>query len=415
MEKELSRFLAYTQVDTRADPRVKERPSSPGQKILANSICQELRDVGLSEEQIIRLEDGSLFVRLEPDCSLEKPVSIAFSAHLDTYFECSGKANPTIHDYAGGDIELGNGVVIPESELTGFAGKRIVASDGSSLLGADNKAGVAVLVTVIERIIKERIPHGRLFFWFCTDEELGRNGLEFIPKSKVDFEFFWTLDGKDIGVVDVGCFNGGEIIVAFKGSDAHPGISGDRLKPAHYAASRFLDLLSQLPSPWNTKNREPFYYAFADDAWTPTLAKVRCWPRAFDFEELERMALKIREIAQSVAKEKGVGVEISNLAILYVNTAKAIETKENLLAAMLKSLTGQGLIPRREWIRAGNNGAMLNVTHPNVAAPNLGTGSYNLHSVREFLVVDDFLTLVPTILGAIREYAGQPAALSQTF
>lgn len=413
MKKELSRFLAYTRVDTRSDPGNKERPSTPGQKVLAEMICGELEEAGLGREQILPLEDGSLLVMLEPDNGLESTTPIAFSAHLDTYFECPGKANPQIHDYKGGDLSIGNSIVIPERDLSRFQGKTIVTGDGTSLLGADNKAGVAALVTVIERIIKEKIPHGPLFFWFCTDEEIARNGFEFIPKTMSGrFEIFWTLDGMDCGIVDVGCFNGGEVMVVFKGQDAHPGMSGKDLRPAHYAASRFLDLLGHLPSPWNTKGLEPFYYALAEGNLTPTEAVIKCWPRAFDFEELVRMALEIRGLAERVAKDRRVDVEISNMKILYVSIADAIETKENLLVAMLNSLTAQGFIPKKEWMRAGTDGGIVNVIRPDLPAPNLGTGSHNLHGPKEFLVVDHFLTLVPTIMGAIKEYAKVPVAAS---
>lgn len=281
-----------------------------------------------------------------------------------------------------------------------------MTADGTSLLGADNKAGVAALVTVIERIVQEKIPHGPLYFWFCTDEEICRNGFNFIPKSMAGhLEIFWTLDGRDSGWVDMGCFNGGEIIVSFKGSDAHPGILGSQLRPAHYAAGRFLDSLSQLPSPWNTHGLEAFYYAFADNVWTPTLARIRCWPRAFDFEELEQMALKIREIAKTIAKEKEVAVEVDNMKILYVNINKAIQTKKNLLAVMLNALANQGIIPKEEYIRAGTDGAIVNASYPNLPAPNLGIGSHNIHCFTEFLVVEEFLTIVPTIIDAIKGYA----------
>lgn len=104
MERELSRFIAYAQIDTRSDPRIKERPSSSGQKVLANSVYQELSEAGLRGDEIIFLEDGSLFVKLDPCCGLEGTTAVAFSAHFDTYFECPGNAKPLIHDYAGGDL-----------------------------------------------------------------------------------------------------------------------------------------------------------------------------------------------------------------------------------------------------------------------------------------------------------------------
>lgn len=411
--KELDRFLKYVAVDTqsrKAAPGEEEQhPSSPGQTELANIVFQDLRDVGVPEGQITRLGDQSLLVYLPPTEGCEdKPVA-AFAAHFDTYPASSGKVNPIIHEaYAGGDIVLPNdGVVIPAADLAGFEGSQIVTGDGTSLLGGDDKAGVAGLVEAVSRIIGENLPHGPIYIWFCVDEEVGKIGTDFLPEGVPDtWNIFLTVDGKGVDTVDIGCFNGAEATFTFIGNDAHPGIDGPKLKPAHFAAARFISEIGFLRCPWDPASPDDsFYYAFFLGEPTPAKAVVQCVPRSFIRKEFDEIGDALRDAAKQAADDFGVTLEGGELKVLYVSTEEAIGANDRLMDVVFTAVSANGYPLVKERVRAGTDGAMLNMKYPHIPAPNIGTGARNLHGVREFLVVQEFETLVPTLLRIIAGFA----------
>lgn len=262
----INRLLRYVRIDTRSiqpTPGVEQaHPSCPNQRLLADLLKEELVGLEVSPEQITNLGDGSFLVHFPATEGCENAPHVVFASHLDTYFGCPGGANPIYPEkvYQGGDITLpNNGVVIPASDLVGLEGKRIITADGTTLLGADDKAGVAAIMTLIELI--PQYAHGPFTVWFCTDEEIGEVGVKFLPPGVADtWDIFWTVDGKELNTLDVGCFYGAKVDVKFVGNDTHPGVSGQNLKPAHYAACRFVDKLAEWPSPWTTKDAESFIY-----------------------------------------------------------------------------------------------------------------------------------------------------------
>ncbi|MFA5134532.1 MAG: M20/M25/M40 family metallo-hydrolase [Patescibacteria group bacterium] len=409
---ELDRFLAYAKVDTqsrKAAPGEEEQhPSSAGQAELASIVFQELCGIGVPEQQITRLGDGSLLVYLPPTEGCENKPTAAFAAHFDTYPASSGKVNPIIHDYAGGDIVLPNdGTVIPAADLAGFEGSQIVTGDGTSLLGGDDKAGVAGLMEAISRIIGEELPHGPLYIWLCVDEEIGKVGTDFLPEGVPDqWDIFLTVDGKGVDTVDIGCFNGAEAVFTFIGNDAHPGIDGDKLKPAHFVAARFVSTIATLQCPWDPADAEDsFYYAFFLGEPTPGRAVVQCVPRSFDLRDLDGMAKDLRGLAQEAADVFEVTLEGGELKVLYVSTEEAIAANPGLMEVVFAAVGANGYPLVKERVRAGTDGAMLNMKYPDIPAPNLGTGARNLHGVREFLAVREFETVVPTLLRIIAGFA----------
>lgn len=413
MKPVIKRFIRYVSIDTRSVqivPGVEPvHPSSHGQTVLINMLLDELHDLKVPESWVKQLNDGSFLVQIPASQGFESAPHIALAAHVDTYFGCPGDVKPLIHDYSGGDLALpNNSEVIPAADLQGLEGKRIITSDGTSLLGSDDKAGVAAIMTFIENMMKHDLRHGPLTVWICTDEEVGEVGVAFLPDDTAEqWDCFWTVDGEELEAVDVGCFFGAGVDVEFMGNDSHPGTKGDSLRPAHYAACDFVARLGrEAPVPWQTSEKESFIYVPELAAMSASKSLVKIIPRTFDQEEIPKVWKRIKNIADSSAMFYGVKVRVDAAKLHYVSTEVAIKSKLHLLRPALEALKELGITPKLKHVRAGTDGAMLNMTHPNIPAPNMGTGGRNLHGVREFVVVDE-LELIPEVLAAmVRSYAG---------
>src|SRR3989344_2975579 len=263
MKPVTDRLLKYARIDTcsvQAVPGVEQiHPSSPGQKVLIDMLLAELSNLKVPRDWIKQLGDASFLIESPATEGHENAPHVVLAAHVDTYFGCPGGANPIIHEYQGGDLALPNdGVFIPAEDLKGLKGKQIITADGTTLLGGDDKCGVASIMTFIEDMMSRSLPHGPLTVWICTDEEIGEVGVPFLPAGTAERgDFFWTVDGEQVAVVDIGCFYGAGVDVEFIGNDTHPGVSGRSLKPAHYAACRFVDQLANVPTPWQPSGEGP--------------------------------------------------------------------------------------------------------------------------------------------------------------
>jgi len=369
-------------------------------------IQAELEAFGLKDE-IKLFNDGSFAVVLPATAGLEKVPHVAFAAHLDTYFNFPGGATPIVHGpYSGGGIMLpNNNIIISDDDLSPFTGKRIITADGTTLLGGDDKAGVASLVTMIENILTANTPHGRLTFWFCVDEEIGQLDVNLLPIELVtSWDVLWTVDGEEIGTIDVGSFVCRKMEITFTGMDAHPGVGGKNLKPAHYAAAAFIArTANERPLPMETSGLEGFIYCPGVTA-SASEAKIFCMPRYFDTADSDDAAKDIIQIANDCAERFGVKVEIKDIPVT-VNTRAAIDKALYLVSP--------GVIAHQKFcthvtendVRGGTDGGMINLMYPNLPAPNMGTGAKNLHGPLEFVVLED-LEQVPLILGEmISRYA----------
>jgi len=404
-------FLAYAKIDTRSIlPRENKenlKPSSKGQGILGNKIKNLLTAyLGVNTNQIQDLLDGSFLVKFPASPGISNSIPhVAFAAHLDTYYGFPGQACPIVHDYSGGDIILPhNGIVIPQSDLVGLKGKQIITADGTTLLGGDDKAGVVALILTIESLLSEKIEHGPLTFWFCVDEEVGLD-VTIIPKEIIhSWDVLWTLDGERLGPINIGCFGSHVVELKFKGVDAHPGVQGDRLKPAHYAAATFIARLGkEYPTPMETSGLEAFYYA-VNISGNPTNASVLCAPRSFYQEESDQMLKVLMVTARYCANQYGCNVEITHKPVC-INTRPAIEKRMDLIQPGLDAHLAFGIESNLTDIRGGTDGAMINMICPDLPAPNMGTGGKNLHGPQEFLVIEELEQLPIIVLGMIRRYA----------
>ncbi len=407
MESVVERFMRYASIDTQSvmfkpgEDRIV--PSCEGQLKLAKLIRSELRAFGVNPEWITEFIDGSFMILIPASPNYEDCVHSVFAAHLDTYFGVSGKTEPQLHNYSCGDISIG-ATVIPESDLKGLEGKQIITSNGESLLGGDDKAGIASIMSAIEHLILDsEIVHGPITFWFCTDEEIGELGIDSIPKEIIEnWDILWTVDGEAVGQIDTGCFDCRWTDVTFKGKDAHPGVAGHKILPAHYAAIYFMRTLIEKPNPMTTSGDESFYY-ITNFEGTPSEALVRCAPRAFDSEESQSMVSEIERLAELSGKMYDVSVEITD-KLLCINTRPAIDSKKDLLDIGVLAHEKEGYDIKLINVRAGTDGAMINMTYPDLPAPNMGNGSRNIHSPQEFVVVGELESVELIILNMVQGY-----------
>ncbi len=404
MTEVLERFLRYVRVESRSNPDEAGRPSTPGQASFADLLEAELASMN-GPWKATRLDDGSILVRLPASPGHEESVHAAFLAHIDTYYGLPGAANPRVVDCDGGSLELSAEVAIPARLLAGFAGKRIVVSDGSGLLGADDKAGVAALMTVLSRMSEGGPVHGPVDFWFTTDEEIGRIGVESLPPGTGEsWDILWTVDGEDLAELSVGDLAIKRARVTFLGVDAHPCLHGKDLVPAHYAAARFADRLAGLPNPMTTEGRSAFFQ-IASVEGRAERAEVFCRFMSFDEADLGPMEKSLVGLAKEAALAYGAHVEVG-ITTGSANFHDAVLSKPRLIDPARRALAKAGYPAREIEIRGGTDGGLLAVSFPGLVAPDLGTGARNLHSRGEFLVMDELEALPGIVLGIISEYGG---------
>ncbi|MDD5251711.1 MAG: M20/M25/M40 family metallo-hydrolase [Patescibacteria group bacterium] len=408
-------FLQFVRIDTRAvepapdaDPVSMKHPSSPGQTVLVDLLRSELEDTLGDTARLTTLGNGSLMVELAATNGCVGAPHVVFAVHVDTSPDQPGLAEPLIHQYVGGNIVLPKGgTIIPAEELKGLEGKTIITSSGDTLLGVDDKAGIAVLMSAIEWVVRGRVPHGPITLILCTDEEIGELGLDHLPPEKVaTWDVFWTLDGGPAGEIDIGCFYGVKCSVTFTGNDAHPGECGTKIKSALYAACGFVDSLSRsVLQPWDSSGNDSFVYAARIRDGSASRCVVELLPRSFDRDELMGLLYQtITELAAEQATRLGVKAEVSEMDIRYVSTEEAIARHPEHVALAEAALQQHGLTVKKQRCRGGTDGAMMNVRYPDLSAPNLGIGERNCHQLTEFVVADEITAMVPVVVEMISAY-----------
>ncbi|MFH1405040.1 MAG: tripeptide aminopeptidase PepT [Patescibacteria group bacterium] len=417
----VERLLRYVKINTRSvEPKDDDEnppiPSSAGQIVLAHLLKEELEEMSAEAcGQLTTYSDESFTLHVPATEGMKNQPHVVWAAHLDTSPEEPGKATPVIQEYTGGDVVLEHGgLKIPESDLEGLIGKHIIRTDGTSLLGVDDKGGVAALMTVIETLVKSPTPiqHGPLTFWFCVDEEIGNLDISILPREFVEsWDILYTVDGGRVGEIDISCFTGRMVYLKFTGQNAHPAEAIGKLFPAHIAAAAFVTMLAEKPTPMETKDRESFQYA-VNITGNASEANVMCIPRAFDPAESDRLVREIEQLAARAAQRWGVKVAIQDKRS-YVDTRACIESQMHLVEPCVKAHKEFNIETEFTSVRGGTDGAMINMHFPNLAAPNIGTGGRNFHSRTEFCVLEE-LELMPNIIIATIQGFTQILALGPT-
>jgi len=392
----LERFLKYVKVDTKSDPESSTIPSTEKQKNLGRILVEELKGIGLKAEM-----NQYGYVYSELPSNVENPYRIGLISHMDTSPDVTGKdVHPQVHEnYDGKNIPIGEGIVITVDEnpdLKGKIGETIITTSGGTLLGADDKAGIAEIIAAISYLIEHpQIPRPEIKIAFTPDEEIGR-GTEKFNIQKFSADFAYTVDGGACGEIEDETFCADSGKVKIKGINVHPGYARGKLLNSIKVAS---EIISKLPknrlSPETTDGKEGYLHP-TDIKGNVEHTEINFIFRAFDVEELHTIEDKLKSIIEKVKKEYAkteIDLEIKEQ---YRNMKYKLQEEPKVVEIAVEAARQVGIEPKRTSIRGGTDGAML--SYKGLLTPNLFTGGHNFHSRREWVSLQDMQKAVDLIV-----------------
>lgn len=391
------RLLKYVSYWTTSDEECRQIPSSERQFELGKVLEQELRDLGLEK---VTLTDHCYVYGLLPATKgyADKP-AVGFISHMDTAPDFSGKdVKPQIiPDYDGNDVLLkGSGTYLKVSNfptLKTLKGRTLITTDGTTLLGADDKAGVAEIMTAVEQIITEKIPHGDIWIGFTPDEEVG-SGADLFDLDYFKARFAYTVDGDYEGEVAYENFNAASASFEINGVNVHPGEAKDIMINAALVGCEIASLLPENETPAHTEGREGFYH-LTDFSGDIAHAKVNYIVRDHDKATFEKRLDTLRGIEQKMNEKYHADTVKLNIQHSYSNMLEVIEKNEYVVAIAKKAIKNVGLEPVSRPVRGGTDGARLSFM--GLPCPNLGTGGYGFHGPFEHISVEGMDTAVSVI------------------
>ena len=400
------RFLSYARIWTTSDRNSNTSPTTPGQWDLAKAIAEELRGLGLNE---VKLTDHCyVMAKLPASPGKEGLPAVGFLAHMDTSSDVSGKdVKPQlVESYDGKPIDLGGGIILDPAEdpiLAAQKGQAIIHTDGTTLLGADNKAGIAIIVGAVEYLIKHpEVHHGPIWIFFTPDEETGK-GLSNFPMDDVKASQLpiacYTIDGGPLGELEWECFYAWAAKVNFTGISIHPGYARGRMVNAALMASVFAAMLPRNESPEATDAYYGYYSALAIQG-TVEAATLDVFIRDFDRNEGERRIAALDAYARAVeAQFPGGKIEISSNN-QYCNMKEKILARPEVVEKLRLAFNRVGVEVKEKPIRGGTDGSKL--TEMGIPTPNIFTGGQNFHSRAEWLSVKDMIASCRIVVELIK-------------
>jgi tripeptide aminopeptidase len=410
----LDRFLRYVKIDTQSDESSKTSPSTEKQKDLGRLLVEELKELGCSDAAMN--EYGYVFATVPGNLPEDHPAhdkvpTIGLISHVDTYFATPGaNVKPqVIESYKGGDITLPGDPkqVIRCDEnpnLASCKGQTIITSDGTTLLGADDKGGIAEIMTVIAWL-KDHPEHlhGTVRIGFTTDEEVGR-GTEHFDVKAFAADYAYTLDGSDLGEIEDETFCADTANIVIEGHDVHPGYAKDKLVNAVRVAAALIDRMPLEYLPETTEDREPYLhpYMLSGDV---SRAELKVLVRAFEVDELHARENALRQVvaeAEKLFPKAKITVEIEES---YRNMSYKIAEDPKVLDYALEAVSRQGIEPKRQAIRGGTDGARL--SYMGLLTPNIWTGGQSFHSVQEWVSLTWMTAAVETTLQLLSVWVDQ--------
>ncbi|OCA82462.1 peptidase T [Bacillus sp. FJAT-27225] len=406
MEKELiGRFISYVKIDTQSNEESSSCPSTEGQLQLAKMLVGELKDIGL--ENVTMDENGYVMATLPANTEKNAPV-IGFLAHLDTATDFTGKgvSPKIIENYNGGDIVLNEkiGVVMKTSEfpqLANYEGHKLITTDGTTLLGADNKAGIAEIMTALAYLVQNPdIKHGEIRVAFTPDEEIGRGPHRF-DVSAFGAKYAYTVDGGPLGELEYESFNAAAAKLTFKGTNIHPGTAKGKMVNSMKIAMDFHHRLPAEEAPELTEDYEGFYHllSFTGDVEESRLYYII---RDFDRENFNARKARMTESAEELKHVYGEGAIKLDLTDQYYNMKEKIEPVKEIVDIAHEVMESLGISPIVKPIRGGTDGSQL--SYMGLPTPNIFTGGENFHGKYEFISVDNMLKAVQVIIGIAESF-----------
>jgi len=407
MQKELiDRFTTYVKMDTQSDEKIKKTPSTPGQLELGNLLVDELKAIGMSD---VTIDDyGYVMATLPANTDKDIP-TIGFLAHIDTATDFTGKnVNPQIvENFDGKDLTLNEGLGVVLSavdfpELPGYQGHTLITTDGTTLLGADNKAGIAEIMTAMHYLINHpEIEHGKIRVAFTPDEEIGRGPHKF-DVDRFNAAFAYTVDGGPLGELQYESFNAAAARVTFKGNSVHPGTAKDKMINAGKMAAEFITKFPEPEAPEHTSGYEGFYHLISMNGDVEN-AEVAYIIRDFDKEKFTARKATVEKLVNEMKEKHGEDSVQLEMKDQYYNMREKIEPVKEIVDIAHQAMTNLDIQPIVQPIRGGTDGSQL--SYMGLPTPNIFTGGENFHGKFEYISIDNMEKATNVIVKISRLFA----------
>ena len=395
-----NRFINYVKIYSTSDPESESTPSTPQQWDIAKYIFEELKTLGLSDVSMD--EHGYIYAYVPSNLENDNEPVVGFIAHYDTSPDFSGEnVNPQIwDDYYGGDLILNKetGFILSPSKfetLKDYVGKTLITTDGTTLLGADDKAGVAEIVTAAEYLLAHpEIKHGRIAIGFTPDEEIGRGAHKFDVK-KFGAEWAYTMDGSEVGELEYENFNAAGAVVRIHGLSVHPGYAIGKMVNASLLAAEFIKMLPENETPSTTKGFEGFYH-LTDLKSEVSEAKIQYIIRDHHNEKFEARKKFMTDIVSEFNKKFGAGTAEIEIKDQYRNMKQQFEGKMHIVDIAEQAMKDANIQPKIKAIRGGTDGAQL--SYMGLPCPNIFAGGINFHGPYEYVCLESMEKAVKVIV-----------------
>ena len=400
--KAYERFLKYARMHTTSDEMSGTHPSSSIQFALAHLLVDELKAMGIAAECD---EYCYVYATIPATKGCENLPAIGFIAHMDTAPDFSGEnVSPRIiENYNGEDVELGEGRILKRSDfphLADLKGRTLIVTDGKTLLGADDKAGIAEIMTLVETLIEKDLPHGKICIAFTPDEEIGE-GADHFDVARFGADFAYTADGDAEGGIEYENFNAAGAVFEINGFNIHPGSAKDKMKNASLIAMEINSLLPADEVPSKTEGYEGFFH-LTDMEGCVERATVKYIIRDHSAESFAKRCELARQIEKRINATYGEGTVILTLKEQYRNMEEKIRPCFHVVETAKKATVAAGIEPIIKPIRGGTDGARL--SFEGLPCPNLGTGGYAFHGPYEHITVEGMDKAVEIMLGIVKLY-----------
>lgn len=407
-EEIIERFTTYVKVDTQSDESVDTCPSTPGQLTLGNMLVDELKSIGMQDAAID--ENGYVMATLPSNTEKDVP-TIGFLAHVDTATDFTGKnVNPQIiESYDGKDIVLNEQLQVTLSpdqfpELSGYKGHTLITTDGTTLLGADNKAGIAEIMTAMDYLIKHpEIKHGTIRVAFTPDEEIGRGPHKFDVK-RFNASFAYTVDGGPLGELEYESFNAAAAKITIKGNNVHPGTAKGKMINSAKISMKLNSLLPADEAPEYTEGYEGFYHLLSIQGDVEE-TKLHYIIRDFDKENFQNRKETMKRAVEELQNEYGQDRILLDMNDQYYNMREKIEPVIEIVNIAKQAMENLGIEPKISPIRGGTDGSQL--SYMGLPTPNIFTGGENFHGKFEYISVDNMVKAVNVIVEIAKQFEAQ--------
>ena len=404
----VDRFIGYITTDTESDPQSESTPSTEKQWDLANALFEELKAIGMTEVTI----DDKAYVMATLESNINKDLpTIGFVSHFDTSPDFTGaNVKPQIHEnYDGGDIVLNaekDIVLTPDyfEDLLLYKGQTLITTDGTTLLGADDKAGITEIVSAMQYLIEQpEIPHGRIRVCFTPDEEIGR-GAHHFDVDKFGADWAYTMDGSQIGELEYENFNAAGAVITIKGKIVHPGYAKGKMINSMYIATEFINSLPADETPETTEGREGFFHLYDIEGGVDQ-TKLQYIIRDHDREKFKQRKATITKIANRLNDKHGVDTVTVELKDQYFNMREKIEPIMHIVDLAEDAMLQAGITPIIKPIRGGTDGSQLSFM--GLPCPNIFAGGHNFHGRYEYIPVESMEKAVEVIVNIAKTLAAK--------